>query len=1077
MSPRLLAAAFALGLLLLASPAAAQDALARLQALVAEARGAAQERAWPAALDALEEALALAERSYGARHPVVAFLWDEIARTQIAAVRPRAAIQAGERAVEVLDAAGVRSVDAAIVVGNLGRAYALAGRYDRAVDTYRGGLDRLQATLAADDPRLAVAHRNLAIALQELGEPDAALPHAEAAVAVRAGGSDRAAEARALIDLASVQAERSAFAAAERRLNEAGALLELADDGLDARLEVILGRARLATLRSRLQVADRRLDEAAALLPAAAASPEDHILFARVASARGHLAFLRGHFVDADTFYRAALADYRAAVGVDHPAVARTLHGLGLVQQGLAQPAEAEALLAQAIAIRETLGGASDLGALASRVERVALLVDLGRVDEADTLGRSTLELLDAHHPQRRFERGLARSALGYALLARARFAAAETMLREAVRLIEVGRGTGSSDLPPALRRLALARLERGELAAAERAIRRAVALRERDGAVSAWGLARSLATLGKILAAQGRVDAALDAYARATGAAFDLAVLGDARSRAGTLRERTIFEDYAALLLARLDDRPELADRLVQVVQLPHLTGTAQALREAVASLSSDDPALRDLLADRRGQLERRHELRSVVLDALRRDAAAPERARLEREAAAVDERLAALDARLAGEFPAVADLLRPRPASRSALQAALAPDEVLLLHMSSPEASFYVAVTADGVTARRSAAGRAEVAALVERIRYGVSNERDPHVRFRLFDVEAAHRLYAESVGLVADAIGPADQLFLVADGPLQNLPPHLLLRAPAPLPPERYGSTRDIDFTIYRELPWLARSHAVAVLPSAAALTIGRRFETAARAPEPFFGLGDPSFAGPATPAPTFAADFVTDGRIDYAALRRRLAALPHTRAEVRAVAAALGAGEDALLLGETATEAAVKRRPLERYRVLSFATHALTAGSFEGLGEPALALAPPAVVTAQDDGLLTPGEIVQLKLNADWVLLSACNTAAPAGRPGAEGLSGLAKAFLYAGARSLLASHWAVPSASTAVLMVATISAAQAAPDVSEAAALQRGMMALIDHPEHAVFAHPRFWAPFVVVGGVPRPDAS
>lgn len=89
-------------------------------------------------------------------------------------------------------------------------------------------------------------------------------------------------------------------------------------------------------------------------------------------------------------------------------------------------------------------------------------------------------------------------------------------------------------------------------------------------------------------------------------------------------------------------------------------------------------------------------------------------------------------------------------------------------------------------------------------------------------------------------------------------------------------------------------------------------------------------------------------------------------------------------------------------LADYRVISFATHGLVTGELKGLPEPALVLTPPAEGTAADDGLLTASEIAQLDLRADWVVLSACKTAA-GGEPGAEGLSGLAKAFFYAGSR--------------------------------------------------------------------------
>jgi CHAT domain-containing protein len=92
------------------------------------------------------------------------------------------------------------------------------------------------------------------------------------------------------------------------------------------------------------------------------------------------------------------------------------------------------------------------------------------------------------------------------------------------------------------------------------------------------------------------------------------------------------------------------------------------------------------------------------------------------------------------------------------------------------------------------------------------------------------------------------------------------------------------------------------------------------------------------------------------------------------------------------------------PLDHYKIIEFATHGLMSGELKGLAEPALVLTPPPQATPDDDGLLTASKIATLKLNADWVVLSACNTAAGDGTPDAGGLSGLAKAFFYAGARS-------------------------------------------------------------------------
>jgi CHAT domain-containing protein len=154
-------------------------------------------------------------------------------------------------------------------------------------------------------------------------------------------------------------------------------------------------------------------------------------------------------------------------------------------------------------------------------------------------------------------------------------------------------------------------------------------------------------------------------------------------------------------------------------------------------------------------------------------------------------------------------------------------------------------------------------------------------------------------------------------------------------------------------------------------------------------------------------------------------------------------------------------------LSRYRIIHFATHGALAGQVGGNSEPGLILTPPTTATERDDGYLSASEIAQLKLDADWVILSACNTAA-GNAEGAEALSGLARAFFYAGARALLVSHWAVASDATVKLITGAVGKMASDKRIGRAEAMRQSMLAMIDKGQ-PVETHPAFWAPFIVVG--------
>ena len=201
------------------------------------------------------------------------------------------------------------------------------------------------------------------------------------------------------------------------------------------------------------------------------------------------------------------------------------------------------------------------------------------------------------------------------------------------------------------------------------------------------------------------------------------------------------------------------------------------------------------------------------------------------------------------------------------------------------------------------------------------------------------------------------------------------------------------------------------------------------------------------------------------------------LPDTRLELTTIAKVLNVDPaKALYLGKAANEQNVETMDLSRFRIVAFATHGLVPGDIDGLTQPALALTAPQVAGVKGNGLLTMEKILALKLDADWAVLSACNTAAGAGA-GAEAASGLGMAFFYAGTRALLVTNWPVKSASARELTSDLFRRVAADQSLTRAEALRQAMMAVLDGPgsvdssDNTVFtyAHPLFWAPYTLIG--------
>jgi CHAT domain-containing protein len=534
-----------------------------------------------------------------------------------------------------------------------------------------------------------------------------------------------------------------------------------------------------------------------------------------------------------------------------------------------------------------------------------------------------------------------------------------------------------------------------------------------------------------------------------------------------------------------------------LNIVQRASGTSAALAVNKLAVRLAAGSDRLAQLVRNEQDLAAEEDSLDKAILAAVskgpaQRDATVEQRIR-DRLAAIAQER-EALQKVFATEFPSYAALSNPEPLAIKDIQGLLAADEVLVAYFAGNEQSQVFALTREAATWNSIPLGAAALGEKVAAFRHGLDlsalQKSMETGKPQLFDLALAYELYSTLLGPVEARVKGKRHLLVVPSGPLTSLPFHLLVtEKPAAAVPQLK------DIATYRNAAWLLKQQAVSILPAIASLKGLRVRARNGPARKPMVGFGDPIFDPAeramelaartkparqaaatrglrnrmARPTITRAYNEVWQGSaIDRAKLGQALPSLLDTADELKAVAAKLGAPISDVHLSADATETTVKRTPLADYRVVYFATHGLVAGDVKGLGEPSLALTLPHQPSDLDDGLLTASEVAQLKLNADWVVLSACNTAA-GDKPGAEALSGLARAFFYAGARALLVSHWSVASEAATRLTTATFDIMKADPKAGRAEALRRAMLDYMNDETQPLNAYPGFWGPFSIVG--------
>ncbi|MFZ2855455.1 MAG: CHAT domain-containing protein [Rhodocyclaceae bacterium] len=747
---------------------------------------------------------------------------------------------------------------------------------------------------------------------------------------------------------------------------------------------------------------------------------------------------------------------------------------------------------------RASIPSAQGLGLLAQ------IIAEQGRNAEAVLLAEEALRSYEmAGAAPEAISLANARRALGAALVAQGKYREALKVFNERHNALrqdaELLQKIGGGDLD-----WVLAMLRTGDQAGAEQMARSMHEQLARLYGDSALRTASARAFHAMTLAQRGERDAALQLFQSAVPLLLDQAHT-DSEAESGTIKRQqrlvVILESYLDLLAGNAQDKAYVtgsnADESFRIADIARGSAVQRALTASAARSNIGDPKLA-ALARREQDLQRRIGALSDVLTQLL--SARPEQQlpkvqeQMRQDIEALKKERAALKQEIAEQFPDYSALVDPKPATVGQIAKSLRDGEVLLAYYFGEESGFVWALKADGAAAfSRIPASRRELAKEVRDLRKAL----DPGVsgidEIPPFDVAAANRLYVKLMSALEPVWTGAKVILAIPHAELGQLPFSLLLTEAIAQPAATQGKAGIEPFAAYRNLPWLMRKAAIAQLPSVTALASLRRQALGDAQRRGFIGFGDPLFSK--AQAREAAVELARANAVATRGLPLRLRSsartagidsadlallprLPDTGEEIREIAGVLQADpqRDIFLQGR-ASEKTVKESDLADRRVVMFATHGLVPGDLNGLTQPALALTAPDLADGTGDGLLTMDEILGLKLNADWVVLSACNTAAGEGA-GSEAVSGLGRAFFYAGARALLVSNWPVETVAARKLMVDLFRRQVAEPALSKPEALRQAMLALADGPGETdrktgksfyAYAHPLFWAPFVVVG--------
>lgn len=496
-------------------------------------------------------------------------------------------------------------------------------------------------------------------------------------------------------------------------------------------------------------------------------------------------------------------------------------------------------------------------------------------------------------------------------------------------------------------------------------------------------------------------------------------------------------------------ENRPQATAEMLEAAQLGMGSRTALDIAQATARLAASDPQTASIIRD--------YQDKQGALDTVQaeRDVAVADHAPAD-QLAAIDDRIAAAqNARDKAQATVTAAAPRyvewsEKPADEKEVRERVGPSEAVAFLFVSSKGGYGFLVKRGGTLVYRIPLDEAEIAASVTKLRESTVERPGGLPNF---DLATAHKLYAGLLGPAEKDLEGVSMLSVVVTGDLLRFPLEALVTQPG-------IAAANGD---YRAVPWLLRKAALAYFPSPRIFVNLRKRGGGTTGALPFIGFGDFHPASAAQLAATFPPDRCRD---DFQGLRG-LERLPDTKIEVTAIGARLGAGPRDMILGEAFTKARVMSPDVGRSRIVLLATHALLPTDLKCQPGPSIVVSFPANSPNAEAGFLRPADIEKLKLDAELVVLSACNTAGPNAQTG-ESLSGLARAFFRAGAHGVLVTHWSIASGAAVPLMVNTFGAAS-----DTAQALRQAQLQMIDTAGSGnnpiELSYPNFWAAFTIIG--------